>query len=309
MMTESINLNPVQHTRGNKRMRRLTYTEGSSNKFWEISRNGNRVNVRWGRMGSEGQSKVLGFDSDAEAEAAHAKMLNEKLKKGYVDEGSAPPNVKTRQIDPRVVQRMDTVCTGIETFFERIRAEEKMNLVSSAIRRLSHAEIEAWEKKNKLKLPDEVFAFFLRGLSFGECFFDNSAGHVNIGFDFLDLNAVTKERKLLKSVTKNGGFDDPDEFELDFEQEQHLELLNKGIPMTRNEPQLVLHEGSIYHYSVRNDVKALDLSLTEFLEVWLASGCFSAGSPAAARKFVSELKGTNPSNNRWLEYYENTFGA
>ena len=63
--------------------RRFEFSEGNSNKFWEISVNQAVVTVRFGRIGSTGQSTVKSF-ADAEAAAKHAeKLIGEKLGKGY----------------------------------------------------------------------------------------------------------------------------------------------------------------------------------------------------------------------------------
>jgi DNA ligase-1 len=65
--------------------RHFEFVEGNSAKFWEISAAGNEVTVRFGRLGTQGQaqSKTL---ADADAAASHVeKLIDEKLKKGYVE--------------------------------------------------------------------------------------------------------------------------------------------------------------------------------------------------------------------------------
>ncbi len=39
-------------------MRRFEYSDDKSNKFWEISWDDDGVTTRWGRMGTDGQSKT-----------------------------------------------------------------------------------------------------------------------------------------------------------------------------------------------------------------------------------------------------------
>ena len=63
--------------------RRFEFSEGTSNKFWEISVQGTEATVRFGRIGTTGQTNVKTF-ADAAAAAKHAeKLINEKLGKGY----------------------------------------------------------------------------------------------------------------------------------------------------------------------------------------------------------------------------------
>ena len=63
--------------------RRFEFSEGKSNKFWEISMSGTDVTVRFGRIGTNGQTQTKSF-ADAAAATKHAeKLIAEKLEKGY----------------------------------------------------------------------------------------------------------------------------------------------------------------------------------------------------------------------------------
>jgi DNA ligase-1 len=63
--------------------RRFEFVEGKSSKFWEVSRQGKEVTVRYGRIGSEGQSSVKSFPDEAAAAAHVEKLVHEKTGKGY----------------------------------------------------------------------------------------------------------------------------------------------------------------------------------------------------------------------------------
>jgi predicted DNA-binding WGR domain protein len=71
-------------------MRRFELVEGSSKKFWEIELQGTGYTVRWGRIGTNGQSQQKSFASTEKAQAEHDKLIAEKQKKGYseVDGGT-----------------------------------------------------------------------------------------------------------------------------------------------------------------------------------------------------------------------------
>ena len=63
--------------------RRFELVEGSSSKFWEIARDGRAVTVRYGRIGTDGQSKTKEF-ADEDAARRHAEgLIEEKVAKGY----------------------------------------------------------------------------------------------------------------------------------------------------------------------------------------------------------------------------------
>src|SRR5688572_17100449 len=70
-------------------MPRFEYIGGGSDKFWDIDRAGASVTVRFGRIGTAGQTQVKDLGTDQAAGAHVAKLVAEKVKKGYV-EGSAP---------------------------------------------------------------------------------------------------------------------------------------------------------------------------------------------------------------------------
>ena len=73
-------------------MRRFEFSEGTSNKFWQISREGAALTISFGKIGSKGQSQLKEFASDAAAVAERDKLIAEKTKKGYaeVDADGAP---------------------------------------------------------------------------------------------------------------------------------------------------------------------------------------------------------------------------
>lgn len=68
-------------------MRRFEFSEGTSNKFWEVEQAGADVNLRWGRIGTQGQSQTKNFADEAKAAAAVLKLIAEKTGKGYVEQG------------------------------------------------------------------------------------------------------------------------------------------------------------------------------------------------------------------------------
>src|SRR6185503_14731920 len=85
-------------------VRRFELVEGTSSKFWEIEVNGRAVRVRWGRIGSDGQTKEKTFADPHAAEASAAKQIEEKLKKGYLEAGAkgsakkaAPAKAKSKK--------------------------------------------------------------------------------------------------------------------------------------------------------------------------------------------------------------------
>lgn len=65
--------------------RYFEFTQGTSNKFWEIEFSDLSFTVRWGRCGTTGQTKEKNFESKAEATKKGEQLIKEKLKEGYVE--------------------------------------------------------------------------------------------------------------------------------------------------------------------------------------------------------------------------------
>lgn len=66
--------------------RTLKYTEGDSKKFWEIIVTETRFTVRFGRLGTAGQTQQKQFDTPSEARRAAEQLLQSKLRKGYTED-------------------------------------------------------------------------------------------------------------------------------------------------------------------------------------------------------------------------------
>jgi DNA ligase-1 len=65
--------------------RYFEFVEGKSSKFWEITLDGTSVTVRFGRIGTNGQTQTKTF-GDEDAAIKHTdKLIAEKTGKGYVE--------------------------------------------------------------------------------------------------------------------------------------------------------------------------------------------------------------------------------
>jgi predicted DNA-binding WGR domain protein len=81
-------------------MRRFELIEGTSSKFWEIELSGSSFEVRWGRIGTSGQSQTKSFPTEAKALTEHDKLVKEKTGKGYVEVGGAPSSAASAPSAP-----------------------------------------------------------------------------------------------------------------------------------------------------------------------------------------------------------------
>lgn len=81
--------------------RRFEFTEGSSKKFWEVRLDGTALLVRFGRIGTEGQTQKKAFAHVADAADAAEKLIEQKMRKGYfeVTGGYAPVDTAAPAFD------------------------------------------------------------------------------------------------------------------------------------------------------------------------------------------------------------------
>jgi uncharacterized protein (TIGR02996 family) len=91
-------------------MPRYEYTEGTSNKFWEIELTGSKYACKWGRIGGSTSMNSKDCGDAAAAKKAADKLIAEKLKKGYTLVGKAKAKVdakpaKAAKASPMVPQR------------------------------------------------------------------------------------------------------------------------------------------------------------------------------------------------------------
>ena len=84
-------------------MPRYEYSEGSSDKFWDITLSGKSFTTTYGKIGANGQTSIKKFASTAEAKSAYDKLVAEKVKKGYALAGGkqAKPAAEAKPAGPR----------------------------------------------------------------------------------------------------------------------------------------------------------------------------------------------------------------
>lgn len=70
-------------------MRRFEYSQGGSGKFWEVATEGKALTVRFGKLGTTGQTNTKTLSSAEAAQKEERRLIAEKTKKGYVETGGS----------------------------------------------------------------------------------------------------------------------------------------------------------------------------------------------------------------------------
>ncbi len=87
--------------------RRFEFSEGGSNKFWEVKVDDSTQLVRFGKIGTAGQEKEKDFDGPGEAKADTKKLIAEKTGKGYVEVGGKPKAVGNPELEAAIEKNPD----------------------------------------------------------------------------------------------------------------------------------------------------------------------------------------------------------
>ena len=68
--------------------RTFEFNDEKSSKFWSIETNNNELSVTFGKIGTNGQSQTKSFASEEACAKEAEKLIREKTKKGYVEQGA-----------------------------------------------------------------------------------------------------------------------------------------------------------------------------------------------------------------------------
>lgn len=65
--------------------RRFICTKEGASKFWEVTVDGDQLTIRFGRIGTNGQTQTKAFTTPDAARCEQEKLIRSKLAKGYVE--------------------------------------------------------------------------------------------------------------------------------------------------------------------------------------------------------------------------------
>jgi uncharacterized protein (TIGR02996 family) len=99
-------------------MRTFEFRDGSSNKFWSIDLQGKGFTVRFGKIGTTGQTQVKEFADEEKAQKEYDKLIREKTGKGYVEVTAGEPgrvsagsSALRRELERQLGENFDDLAT------------------------------------------------------------------------------------------------------------------------------------------------------------------------------------------------------
>ncbi len=170
-------------------MPRYEFSEGKSDKFWDIALDGKSFTTRWGRIGTAGQSTTKTFASAEQAKVEHDKLVAEKVRKGYRPAGAAPAA---------------PVASGVAAIWARIEAglkKHKPEMLEGLKGGATAAEIGEVEKKLGVAFPAAVRESY--SIHNGQ---DPDSDWLVRGRELLSLDRVLSEWGVWKGLLDGGDF-------------------------------------------------------------------------------------------------------
>lgn len=199
---------------------------------------------------------------------------------------------------------MNELCEKIETFFQKLKESGKAEIYDEELEPSSEEEISALEEGLGLELPADLRAWLARGCKVYQGSVDEP--FAGIGFSFMKAERALEHTKMLRQTAAENRDEDDDE-----DEDEHAEIVNEGVALTYEEPEIVWTPHGVYSFSFRNPICRVAGSWTEFLGDWLASGAFSShdidAALAVTAPFVPEGS-VSPEDNRWLKAYRALHG-
>jgi cell wall assembly regulator SMI1/predicted DNA-binding WGR domain protein len=107
---------------------RFEFEDGRSHKFWEVSCEGKSLRIRFGRIGSTGQTKVKSFATPEQAKRECERAIREKTGKGYrkvsrkSEKGTTRTGSRTKVVAVEMAAAARPSATAIAKVWRRIEA-------------------------------------------------------------------------------------------------------------------------------------------------------------------------------------------
>jgi len=187
-------------------MRRFEFSEGTSNKFWEIELDGDSFTVRYGRLGTDGQTQTKTFDSPAKAQFEHDKLVAEKVKKGYVEGGGGAAAAAAPKPAAAAAPKPAPSNGAMAALWQRAEAvlKSKYPARHKALRKgASNSQLAALEQLIGAELPED-FKSSLRLHNGQE---ENGEGVLR-DWELLSTDRIADEWKIWKELYDGGDFAD-----------------------------------------------------------------------------------------------------
>jgi predicted DNA-binding WGR domain protein/cell wall assembly regulator SMI1 len=253
-------------------MPRYELIEGKTKKFWEIELTGTSFRVKYGKIGSTGQTRSKPFANAEAAKKARDALIAEKTKKGYtLVGGKSAKAAPAARLPPKAMKPATAGGGGARLAKAIERAKSWMNkngaevLVKNLAPGASDAALAKAEKKLGFALPAELVELWK--------IHDGQRSEQNGFIGSLDLLGSRDALSIREDVLVSVRWMLEDEDMAEDAELRTAEADERWIPFgTRDSDHLVLHAGTGRVFRVAKDAPPFSLeakSLTEFFESYV----------------------------------------
>ncbi|MVM36870.1 WGR domain-containing protein [Spirosoma sp. HMF3257] len=118
----------------------FTFTDDTSNKFWQIETNDSRLTVTFGRIGTVGQHQQKTFETVDRCQEEASKLIREKTRKGYVElvngvAFSAQPQSTTKATQTDNIQAQEAVLNRYDEIIRTTKTDLLLPFLQSVDKR------------------------------------------------------------------------------------------------------------------------------------------------------------------------------
>jgi predicted DNA-binding WGR domain protein len=140
-------------------MRRFELSDGTSKKFWEVTRRGSVLVVRFGRLGTKGQERTTACASLDAADAAVQRLVREKTGKGYVERSPEPEAPRGAHAEVRGFSTRDSAL--FERGFPQMVVLTDTNVTLAESMRAAQTESDAMDPRLLVEVPRDTARRFV----------------------------------------------------------------------------------------------------------------------------------------------------
>ncbi len=184
-------------------MPRYEFSEGGSNKFWEITLKNSDVLTHYGRIGAAGQSTTKSFKTPEEAKAAYEKLIAEKTKKGYVAHDANTQEAAAGAAAPASDASANPLIARLDRWMKANRPTYYASFKPGS----SADELANFEKKLGAKLPQTLKDLLMWRNSDAD---DPSPERFIGNWSLMSLREIVSTWEGLNGLKEGGDFDDLD---------------------------------------------------------------------------------------------------
>ena len=139
------------------------FVSGSSSKFWAIEKKGCGLEVTYGKIGTNGQTKSKEFPTQEKADAAYEKLVSEKVSKGYVEAAGGGSEDSAGTLSPMMFATTKSTddIGELKTFVGKRVARYKIPKDFKKDGKSAYEIYTDWDDEGEFEFMDMINSFFL----------------------------------------------------------------------------------------------------------------------------------------------------